>query len=50
MFSFTIYLSMCLMIKYTCLREIAFVLVTGTDQVGHESGDRRLLLGVKLTK
>ena len=32
------------MIKYTCLGDIAFVLVTGTDQVGHESGVRTLLL------
>ena len=37
---------MYLMIKYTCLRGIAFVLVTGTDQVGHESEVRTLLLEV----
>ena len=37
-----IYLSMSLMIKYTCLRDIAFVLMTGTDQVGHELEVRTL--------
>ena len=45
MFSFTIYLTMCLMIKYACLHDIAVVLVTGTDQVRHESEVRTLLLG-----